>query len=111
MLGIAMLDGSGFSAYLPRKVIPAADSIYAMVFVPYPVEELHIFDTAYPPWKRNFIWLKDHLVTGDVLVADAGMKCGAAGRMGLFHPHPFPYGFIIRQHIRWLPPGLACDGQ
>jgi len=94
MLGIAAWTAWGL-AYLPRKGILAATALLsAMLFVPIPFSNYTTYDTL-SPLEANFIWLKDHMVTGDVFVADPRMKCGSDDEWYYWIRTYFPMGLTF----------------
>jgi hypothetical protein len=54
--------------------------------------------TTLSPLETNFIWLKDHLVAGDVFVADAGMACGGDEEWDYFTRTYFPTSLTFVQN-------------
>jgi hypothetical protein len=97
MLGIAVWVAVGL-AYLPRKMIPAVLILLsAIIFVPIPLQNYTPL-TSLSTLETNLIWLKDHLVTGDVFVGDAGMQCGADEEWDYFTRTYFPNSITFVQN-------------
>jgi hypothetical protein len=97
MLGIAVWVAWGLGN-LPRKLTaPLLMLLSAMMFVPIPLQN-YIPLTTLSPLETNFIWLKDHLVAGDVLVADSGMQCGADEEWDYFTRTYFPTSLTFVQN-------------
>jgi hypothetical protein len=77
MLGIAVWVAWGL-AYLPRVGTLAFSALLsALMFVPIPMRDYTNYDSL-SPLEANFIWLQDHVATGDVFVSDPSVKCGNA---------------------------------
>jgi hypothetical protein len=97
LLGIAVWIALGLT-YLPRRLMtPTLILLSAMTFMPILLQDYTPL-TALSPLEANFIWLEDHLATGDVFVADEGMECGAAEEWDYFTRTYFPYSLTFVQY-------------
>lgn len=93
MTGIAIWVAWGL-AYLPRRGVFAVTILLtAMMFAPIPMKE-YTLNEGLTPLESNLMWLRDHLVTGDVFVTDpTSVKCGAPEEWDYFIRTYFPAGF------------------
>jgi hypothetical protein len=92
MLGVALWVAWGLS-YLPRRFALALVVFFTVLtFAPVPFQEYNIFAEVMSPLESNFIWLKDHMLTGDVFVADPAMTCGGQEEWDYYIRTYFPRG-------------------
>lgn len=97
MLGMATWVVWGL-AYLPRRIILAtAVLLTGIMFVPVPLQN-YTGLTNLSPLEANFIWLKDHLVAGDVFVTDPAMLCGGSEEWDYFIRTYFPAPLTFTQN-------------
>mgnify|MGYP000400860976 CR=1 FL=1 len=97
MLGIATWVVWGL-ANLPRAGIVAVGMLLSgMMFVPIPLKDYAPLSSL-SSLEANFIWLKDHMVMGDVLVTDPAMGCGAAEEWDYFIRTYFPSPLTFSQN-------------
>jgi hypothetical protein len=98
MLGIAVWVAWGL-AYLPRRLALGGVALFtALAFIPIPLADYTTYTTL-TPLERNFIWLKDHMVTGDVFVADDSEQCGYPEEWDYFVRTYFPEGLQFVQNL------------
>jgi len=94
MLGIAVWAAWGL-AYLPRRgIMTVALLLTGLMFVPIPLQE-YILLTGRAPLETNFTWLRDYLISGDVLVIDAGERCGSLEEWDYFSRTYFPVRLTV----------------
>src|SRR5689334_15035527 len=112
LLGISIWVTWGL-AYLPRRGILALVGLFTvMTFAPVPFQTYNVFADNTSPLEGNFIWLKDHMVIGDVFVTDPGMNCGAPEEWDYYIRTYFPMGVQFVNHAEgyrrvWYVTGSA----
>ncbi len=92
MPGIALIVGAGL-AYLPRAGRLAASLILiGILFYPLPqAGQYQIWDQL-SPLGTNFMWLRDHMQWGDVIVSNTDHTCGAPEEWDYYLRAYFPNG-------------------
>ena len=91
MIGLAVWAAWGLFR-LPRWGIAGVSVLLVgIMFTPVPFHDYSIFDTL-SPLETNFIWLKDHMTSGDVFVADPSMQCGTQEIWDYYLRTYFPTG-------------------
>lgn len=94
MIGIALLAGVGLS-HLPRPLPAITGAVLAaLTFVPLPLDRYVIFENV-SELGRNFTWLQDHLLLGDVLLVDPGNRCGRPEEWDYYTRVFFPNSLTI----------------
>ncbi|MBI5671259.1 MAG: hypothetical protein HZC41_24950 [Chloroflexi bacterium] len=93
MIGIALLAGIGL-ARLPRPLPLITGGILAVLaFVPLPLDRYISFNVS--ELGRNFTWLQEHLLPGDVLFADPSNSCGRPEEWDYYTRVFFPNGLAF----------------
>ncbi len=97
MPGIALLVGLGLS-YLPRAGLLFAGLVLAAsAFYPLPVTgEFNIWSSR-SQLGRNFAWLRDHMIPGDVFLLDPNNDCGKNEEWDYYLRLYFPAGLPFIQ--------------
>jgi hypothetical protein len=92
MPGLALLMGWGLR-YLPLAGrVGAALALTVMIFYPLPVDRYSIWGSSISPLGDNFIWLRERIQWGDVLLLDDSSQCGAAEEWDYYTRVHFPQG-------------------
>ncbi len=94
MIGIALWVAWGLSYIVNKGFLAIMILLSAMMFVFIPMKEYTTYEIL-SPLQSNLIWLTDHMITGDIFVADPNVECGSPEEWDYLARLYFPLGLTF----------------